>query len=78
MAQELTEIFYHGTKANLNHGDLIEPGFNSNYGSRRKALYVISLPHSKRPRGARNLLWAKGAEEFISWSQPARLKMTPT
>ena len=32
--------FYHGTKANLKHGDLIEPGFNSNFGSRKKALYV--------------------------------------
>jgi hypothetical protein len=27
-----SEQFYHGTKANLKQGDLIEPGFNSNYG----------------------------------------------
>lgn len=33
-------VFYHGTKANLSQGDLIAPGFNSNYGSRRKAVYV--------------------------------------
>lgn len=32
--------FYHGTKADLKQGDLIEPGFNSNYGKRKKALYV--------------------------------------
>jgi len=32
--------FYHGTKANLKPGDLIEPGFNSNYGSRKKASFV--------------------------------------
>ena len=32
--------FYHGTKANLKQGDLIEPGFNSNYGSRKKASYI--------------------------------------
>ncbi len=32
--------YYHGTKAELNVGDLIEPGFRSNYGSRRQALYV--------------------------------------
>lgn len=31
---------YHGTKANLKIGDLIVPGFNSNYGSQKKALYV--------------------------------------
>ena len=32
--------YYHGTKANLNQGDFIEPGFNSNYGNRNKANYV--------------------------------------
>ena len=32
--------FYHGTKANLKPGDLIEPGFNSNYGKRKQASYV--------------------------------------
>lgn len=32
--------FYHGTKANLKPGDLIEPGYNSNYGQRKKASYV--------------------------------------
>ncbi len=35
-----TEKFYHGTKANLESGDLIKPGFNSNYGQRNKANYV--------------------------------------
>lgn len=33
-------IFYHGTKANLKTGDLIIPGFNSNYGSGKKAAYI--------------------------------------
>ncbi|MEJ5994453.1 NAD(+)--rifampin ADP-ribosyltransferase [Pedobacter sp. Du54] len=32
--------YYHGTKANLNVGDLIEPGFNSNYGQQNKAKYI--------------------------------------
>jgi hypothetical protein len=31
--------FYHGTKADLKPGDLIEPGYNSNYG-KKKAAYV--------------------------------------
>jgi rifampin ADP-ribosylating transferase len=31
---------YHGTKADLKPGDLIEPGYNSNYGTRKKAAYV--------------------------------------
>lgn len=32
--------FYHGTKADLKQGDLIEPGYNSNYGTRKKASYI--------------------------------------
>lgn len=32
--------FYHGTKANLKEGDLIEPGFNSNFGTGKKASYI--------------------------------------
>jgi hypothetical protein len=32
--------FYHGTKARLKQGDLITPGFNSNYGKRKQASYV--------------------------------------
>jgi hypothetical protein len=31
--------FYHGTKADLKPGDLIEPGYTSNYG-KKKASYV--------------------------------------
>ncbi|HNW98160.1 MAG TPA: NAD(+)--rifampin ADP-ribosyltransferase [Bacteroidales bacterium] len=32
--------YYHGTKAKLKKGDMIEPGFNSNFGKRKKASYV--------------------------------------
>ena len=35
-----SQHFYHGTKADLKPGDLIEPGYNSNYGTRKKAAYV--------------------------------------
>lgn len=33
-------LLYHGTKAELKPGDLIEPGFNSNFGKQRKAAFV--------------------------------------
>jgi hypothetical protein len=36
----ISQQFYHGTKANLKPGDLIVPGYNSNYGQRKKAAYV--------------------------------------
>ncbi len=35
-----SQTFYHGTKANLNTGDLIEVGFNSNYGKQKQAKYI--------------------------------------
>ena len=35
-----TTIYYHGTKADLNFGDLIAPGYNSNYGRQREANFV--------------------------------------
>ncbi len=32
--------FYHGTKANLNPGEFLEPGFSSNYGEQKKANFI--------------------------------------
>ena len=32
--------FFHGTKADLKQGDLLIPGYRSNYGERRKASFV--------------------------------------
>lgn len=32
--------FYHGTKADLKPGDVLEPGYSSNYGDRRRANYI--------------------------------------
>jgi len=32
--------YYHGGKADLKSGDLIEPGYASNYGHRKQALFV--------------------------------------
>ncbi len=34
------QTYYHGTKANLQPGDLIEPGYASNFGKRKLALFV--------------------------------------
>ena len=32
--------FYHGTKADMKEGDLLESGYHSNYGVRKKANYI--------------------------------------
>jgi rifampin ADP-ribosylating transferase len=35
------QTYFHGTKADLKIGDLIEAGFNSNYGERKNAKYIF-------------------------------------
>jgi len=35
------QTYFHGTRADLKIGDLIEPGFNSNYGKRKNANYIF-------------------------------------
>jgi Rifampin ADP-ribosyl transferase len=35
-----SQTYYHGTKAHLKVGDLIEPGYASNYGKRKQAAFV--------------------------------------
>ena len=32
--------FYHGTKADMKIGDLLEPGYSSNYGEMKKANFI--------------------------------------
>lgn len=35
------QTYFHGTKADLKIGDLIQPGYNSNYGQRKNAKYIF-------------------------------------
>jgi hypothetical protein len=35
-----SQTYYHGTKADLKVGDLIEPGYASNYGKRKQGIFV--------------------------------------
>ncbi|HIK15871.1 MAG TPA: NAD(+)--rifampin ADP-ribosyltransferase [Leptolyngbyaceae cyanobacterium M33_DOE_097] len=38
--EQISQQFYHGTKADLKPGELIVPGYHSNYGKQKKAAYV--------------------------------------
>ena len=40
-ATPFAQAYFHGTKADLKVGDLIEVGFNSNYGQRKNAKYIF-------------------------------------
>ena len=59
-----SEQYYHGTKANLNPGDLIEPGFNSNYGQRNKAKYIYLTATLDAATWGAELAWGEGLERI--------------
>lgn len=40
-ATPFAQTYFHGTKADLHVGDLIEPGYNSNYGQRKNAKFIF-------------------------------------
>lgn len=40
-ATPFSQTFFHGTRADLRLGDLIEAGFNSNFGQNKKAKYIF-------------------------------------
>ena len=72
---DYSQTFFHGTKANLETGNLIEVGYNSNYGKKKKAKYIY-LTATLDASGGLNLPLGMGVKEFISLSQPVQLKMT--
>ncbi len=40
-ATPFAQTYFHGTKADLKIGDLIDVGFNSNYGQKKNAKYIF-------------------------------------
>ncbi|MBK9732335.1 MAG: NAD(+)--rifampin ADP-ribosyltransferase [Chitinophagaceae bacterium] len=40
-ATPFAQTYFHGTRAELKVGDLLEVGFNSNYGKRKNAKYIF-------------------------------------
>lgn len=40
-ATSFVQTYFHGTKADLKVGDLIEAGYNSNYGQQKNAKYIF-------------------------------------
>lgn len=56
--------YYHGTKADLQPGDLIVAGYNSNYGSRRQAKYVYFTATIEAATWGAELAQGDGAEKI--------------
>jgi Rifampin ADP-ribosyl transferase len=67
------ERFFHGTKAELSTGDLIEPGYGANYGRLdRTTTYVYLTGTLDLLHGQRSWRSAKSQEGSTSWGRSAR------
>ncbi|GGC13163.1 hypothetical protein GCM10011494_35040 [Novosphingobium endophyticum] len=73
---ETPEPFYHGTKADLKPGDLIGPGFSSNYGKRKQAAYVYLTGTLDAAIWGAELAQSDAAE-FTSSSRPGLSRTIP-
>jgi hypothetical protein len=70
-----TRRFYHGTRADLKPGDLLQPGYSSNYAERRSPWIYFSETLHAATWGA-ELAKGEGPGESIWWNRPGRLWMT--
>ena len=69
--------FFHGTKANLKNGDLIGPGYTSNYGQRATAAYVYLTGTLNAAIWGPSWQWVRDPAESTLWRRLALLKMIP-
>lgn len=70
-------IFYRGTRADLNPGDLIEAGYSSNYGKLAKASWVYLTGTLDAAIWGAELAAGDGLGGSTSSSRPARSWMIP-
>jgi hypothetical protein len=58
------ENYYHGTKATLATGDLIHPGYSSNYGKRKEAKWVYFTATIEAATWGAELAMGEGKERI--------------
>lgn len=59
-----TQTFFHGTKADLHLGDLIEVGYNSNFGKQKNAKYIFLTSTLDAAVWGAELALGKGSERI--------------
>jgi len=64
MTEAHAGTFYHGTKADLKTGDMIGPGYASNYGKRRNARFVYFAATLEAAIWGAELAQGDGAERI--------------
>ena len=63
-ATPFAQTFFHGTKADLKIGDLIEVGFHSNYGRRKNAAYIFLTATLDAAAWGAELAFGEGRERI--------------
>jgi rifampin ADP-ribosylating transferase len=63
-ATPFAQSYFHGTKADLRIGDLIEVGFNSNFGQRKNAKYIFLTATLDAAIWGAELSWGEGRERI--------------
>ena len=69
--------FYHGTKAELKPGDLLQPGYHSNFGERRKANYVYLTATLDAARWGAELSVGEGPGRIYRVEPTGRIENDP-
>ena len=65
VATPFAQTYFHGTKADLKVGDLIQVGYNSNYGQQKNAKYIFLTATLDAAIWELNLLLVTDKREFI-------------
>lgn len=63
-ATPFAQTYFHGTRADLNVGDLIQVGFNSNYGEKKNAKYIFLTATLDAAVWGAELAWGEGRERI--------------
>lgn len=63
-ATPFAQTYFHGTRADLKVGDLIEVGFNSNYGEKKNAKYIFLTATLDAAIWGAELAYGKGRERI--------------
>lgn len=63
-AAPFAQTYFHGTRADLKIGDLIEVGFNSNYGEKKNAKYIFLTATLDAAIWATELAFGEGRERI--------------
>src|SRR5690606_22318272 len=76
-ATPFIQTYFHGTKADLKIGDLIEVGFNSNYGQRKNAKYIFLSATLDAAIWGAELAFGEGRERIYLVEPTGRIEDDP-